>query len=198
MLDPYHSFLTPKMVEALSFTQDLLKGEPSPVFTNEDFEEIEKFEEDSGMGIFSYQPRRIEFQDFGTNLMIVFYAFYFVPSKVKHKGSSRGKSSVTLILQDSAFESLRGGASSPLFASMLPCMVLPLGDLAETDTDKFFSLEKRVPSEYCLRFRPTNLVAKSLNSVAKTLNHRNSDRIIRPLRRQRSSEASSLRRDALL
>lgn len=45
MLDPYHSFLTPKMVEALSFTQDLLKGEPSPVFTNEDFEEIEKFEE---------------------------------------------------------------------------------------------------------------------------------------------------------
>ncbi|KAL3034002.1 hypothetical protein AAZX31_02G167100 [Glycine max] len=36
-------------------------------------------------------------------------------------------------------------------------MVLPLGDLAETDTDKFFSLEKRVPSEYCLRFDKENV-----------------------------------------
>ncbi|RDX81411.1 putative mediator of RNA polymerase II transcription subunit 37c, partial [Mucuna pruriens] len=48
VLDSYRSSLTPKMVEALICTQDWLKGTPSPLSSNEDFEELEKFEQDYG------------------------------------------------------------------------------------------------------------------------------------------------------
>ncbi|KAL2329942.1 hypothetical protein Fmac_017523 [Flemingia macrophylla] len=46
VFDPYRSSLTPRMVEALICTQDWLKETHLSMLPNEDFEELEKFEQD--------------------------------------------------------------------------------------------------------------------------------------------------------
>jgi hypothetical protein len=45
VLDPYRSSLTPTTAEALICTQDWLKGTSSSLITNEDFENLERFEQ---------------------------------------------------------------------------------------------------------------------------------------------------------
>ena len=44
ILDPYHSSLTPKMVEGLLCTQDWLKGDAFSSLALENFEELEKID----------------------------------------------------------------------------------------------------------------------------------------------------------
>jgi hypothetical protein len=45
VLDPYRSSLTPITTEELICTQDWLKGTSSSLITNEDFENLERFEQ---------------------------------------------------------------------------------------------------------------------------------------------------------
>ncbi|KAG5000544.1 hypothetical protein JHK87_021616 [Glycine soja] len=46
IFDPYRSSLTPRMVEVLVCMQDWLKGTSFSMFTDENFKELEKFEQD--------------------------------------------------------------------------------------------------------------------------------------------------------